>query len=93
MSLGQIVGFLISIAGVALTASHGEPSRLLELDINFGDAIMVVGVVVYSLYTVALRYRPAIHWQSLMIVLTAAAFVSVAALRGWPSSLGCRHRA
>jgi len=73
---GQIVGFLMSIAGVALTASHGEPMRLVHLDVNFGDALMLIGVVVYSLYTVALRYRPAIRWQSLMIVLVAAAFGS-----------------
>jgi drug/metabolite transporter (DMT)-like permease len=75
-SAGQIVGFLLSVAGVALTASHGEPLRLLLLDVNLGDALMVIGVVVYSGYTVALRGKPDIHWQSLMIVLTGAAFVA-----------------
>ena len=65
----QIVGFLLSIAGIALTASHGDPARLLALDVNFGDALMLVAVIVYSAYTVALRFQPAIHWQSLMIVL------------------------
>ena len=54
---GQIVGFLLSIAGVALTASHGEPPRLLQLDVNFGDALMLLAVVVYSGYTVALRIQ------------------------------------
>jgi drug/metabolite transporter (DMT)-like permease len=73
---GQIVGFLVSIAGVALAACHGEPARLLRLEVNFGDALMVIAVVVYAFYTVALRYRPAIHWQSLMIVLTGGAFVA-----------------
>ena len=73
---GQIVGFLVSVAGVALTASHGEPQRLLQLDVNFGDALMLIGVAVYSLYTVGLRWKPAIHWQSLMIVLTGSAFVA-----------------
>src|SRR5262249_13903481 len=58
----------------ALTASHGEPQRLLELDVNFGDALMLIGVATYSVYTVALRWKPAIHRQSLMIVLTGAAF-------------------
>ena len=61
------------IAGIVLTASHGDPARLLELDVNFGDALMLVGILVYSGYTVALRYKPAIHWQSLMIVLTLRA--------------------
>ena len=66
---GQIVGFVLSIAGVALTASHGEPLRLLELEVNFGDALMLLSVIVYSGYTVALRDKPDVHWQSLMIVL------------------------
>jgi drug/metabolite transporter (DMT)-like permease len=73
---GQIVGFLLSIVGVALTASHGELLRLLQLDVNFGDALMLLAVIVYSGYTVALRSKPDIHWQSLMIVLTATAFVT-----------------
>ena len=72
----QILGFVLSIAGVALTASHGDPVRLLALDVNFGDLLMLFGVVVYSGYTVALRFKPAIHWQSLMIVLTAVALVT-----------------
>jgi drug/metabolite transporter (DMT)-like permease len=72
----QIAGVVISIAGVVLTASHGEPARLLELDINFGDLLLLGGIVVYGIYTVLLRLKPAIHWQSLMTALTAAAFVT-----------------
>ena len=40
----QIVGLLMSIGGILLTASHGEPARLLALDVNFGDAIMLLGL-------------------------------------------------
>jgi drug/metabolite transporter (DMT)-like permease len=72
----QLVGFLLSICGVALTASHGDPARLLELDLNFGDALMLLAVVVYGGYTVALRFKPEVHWQSLMIALTFGAFVT-----------------
>jgi drug/metabolite transporter (DMT)-like permease len=72
----QLVGLLLSMAGIALTASHGSPARLLELDVNIGDAIMILGLVSYSVYTVMLRYKPAIHWQSLMIVLTGAGMIS-----------------
>ena len=72
----QVVGFLLSIIGVIVTASHGDPRRLLQLDVNFGDALMLVAILVYSLYTVALRFRPTIHWQSLMILLTGAAVVT-----------------
>ncbi|SFT43239.1 DMT family transporter [Mesorhizobium sp. YR577] len=72
----QIVGFVLSVVGIVFTATHGEPQRLLELDVNFGDALMLIAVLVYSAYTVALRFKPAIHWQSLMIMLTGTAFVT-----------------
>ena len=72
-TMGQIVGFLLSVAGVALTASHGAPMRLLQLDVNFGDALMLVSAFVYSFYTIALRWKPDVHWQTLMTVFTGSA--------------------
>ncbi|EFG8200115.1 DMT family transporter [Salmonella enterica subsp. enterica] len=72
----QMVGLALSIIGVVLVASHGELSRLLELDLNVGDAIMLVGSIVYAAYTVALRFKPPIHWQTLMIALSAAGFIT-----------------
>lgn len=72
----QLVGLVMSIVGVILVAAHGEPTRLLALDVNIGDAIMLIGCIVYAGYTVALRFRPAIHWQTLMIVLSGSAFIS-----------------
>lgn len=72
----QILGFLLSSLGIMLTASHGDPARLLLLDVNFGDALMLLAVLVYSAYTVALRFKPDLHWLSLMIVLCGSAMVS-----------------
>ncbi len=67
---------MLSLAGVVLTASHGDPARLLNLDVNFGDLLMLIGVLVYSAYTVGLRFKPPVHWQSLMIVMTATALAT-----------------
>ncbi|TIU81409.1 MAG: DMT family transporter, partial [Mesorhizobium sp.] len=71
----QIVGVMLTIVGVALTASHGDLGQLLKLDLNFGDAIMLVAVLCYSLYSVGLRLRPAIRWQSFMLALSIAALL------------------
>ncbi len=75
-SWAQITGFLISLVGVAVTASHGNPASLVALDVNFGDMLMIGAVIGYAGYTIALRFKPDIHWQSLMIALTAGAFVA-----------------
>ncbi len=72
---GQVIGFTLSFLGVVLTATHGDPTRLAALDLNRGDALMLLAIVIYAGYTVALRAKPAIHWQSLMIALCGSAFV------------------
>jgi drug/metabolite transporter (DMT)-like permease len=69
----QIVGFTLSFAGVAVTALHGDPGRLSSLDVNFGDALMMLAIVAYGIYTAAIKARPPVHWMSLMTVLCLGA--------------------
>ncbi|TPI35353.1 DMT family transporter [Mesorhizobium sp. B3-1-6] len=71
----QVVGVVLTIVGVELTASHGDLGQLLKFDLNFGDAIMLVAVLCYSLYSVGLRLKPAIRWQSFMLALSIAALL------------------
>lgn len=66
VSAVQILGFAISFVGVALTATRGDLDVLLSLALNFGDALLLLAVAAYAIYTIALRWKPAIHWKSLM---------------------------
>jgi len=79
----QLLGLALSVIGVALTASHGDLTRLAELDVNFGDALMIGAVFVYAGYTLALRFKPDIHWKSFMIVLSASAFLTSLPFLAW----------
>ena len=72
----QIAGFVLTLAGVALTVSGGSLARLLALELNQGDALMLLAVLCYGGYTVALRYKPVLHWQSMITVMAAAAFAT-----------------
>jgi len=72
-SAAQIAGFLLSFTGIVVTATHGEVKRLLELDVNFGDALMIVAIFTYGFYTAALRRKPQLNWMSLMVALCAGA--------------------
>ncbi len=38
----QLVGVAITIAGVALTVSHGDITRVLALDVNLGDLLVLI---------------------------------------------------
>ena len=40
VSLAQVFGFSLTLVGVALTASHGDLASLLDLTLNFGDALI-----------------------------------------------------
>ncbi len=80
---GQIVGFLLTMAGVGLLASHGDLLSLLKLEMNVGDAIMLLAVLSYAIYTVMLRWKPPINWRSLMAIPAMAAMLSSVPLMWW----------
>ncbi|HEY8578120.1 MAG TPA: DMT family transporter [Devosia sp.] len=62
----QILGVVIAISGVMLTATHGDLGRILTLDINVGDGFVLLACLTYTGYTLALRFRPQIHMMSFM---------------------------
>ncbi len=80
---GQIVGFFLTMAGVGLLASHGDLLSLLKLEMNVGDAIMLLAVLSYAIYTVMLRWKPPINWRSLMAIPAMAAMLSSVPLMWW----------
>lgn len=87
-SLAQVAGFTITFVGVLLTASHGDFSALRNLELNFGDALMLVAAVVYALYTISLRWKPAIHWQSFIAAPAFGALISALPLLAWEIARG-----
>ena len=75
-SLLQILGVLIALSGVVLTATHGNPGRLLTMDVNIGDGFVILACLSYTAYTLALRLRPAMHLMSFMAVTFSGAAIT-----------------
>jgi drug/metabolite transporter (DMT)-like permease len=73
---GQILGFALSFCGVIVAATHGEIQRLVHLEMNFGDALMLIAITTQGIYTVVLRRKPQVHWITLMVGLCLGAFLS-----------------
>lgn len=71
----QFVGVVATIAGVIVTASHGDPWSVIADGMNRGDAIMLGGVLLYSSYAVGLRFKPAVHGLSLMAGMGVSAIL------------------
>ena len=84
----QITGFLLTLLGVALTATHGNLGGLLRLELNRGDAIMLFAVFVYGVYTVCLRYKPDLSWKPTIFCLSVAAFITSVPFAIWESASG-----
>ncbi len=72
----QILGVIATVTGVIWVATHGEPMRLLSLNMNIGDAMVLLACLIYAVYSLTLRYRPNIHWLSFMFVTSVAAFLA-----------------
>jgi len=79
----QIIGFILTIFGVALLASRGDLMSLIRLEFNPGDAIMLLAVLAYAIYTVILRWKPAVDWRTLMAIPAMAALLTSIPLMGW----------
>jgi len=58
VSLVQALGVLITLVGVVVTATRGEPLQLMQIEFNRGDVLMLGACLVYAFYTLALRDRP-----------------------------------
>jgi drug/metabolite transporter (DMT)-like permease len=85
----QVVGVILAIFGVILTATHGDPLRLLTMDINIGDGFVILACLAYTSYTLALRFRPALHIMSFMAVsFSGAAIAAVLMLALFGGGLG-----
>ncbi len=87
-SIAQIIGFSVTLIGVLVTAAHGEFSALAELEFNFGDALMLCAAIVYAAYTVWLRLKPELHWQSFIAAPAFGALLSAIPLFFWELSRG-----
>ncbi|MBB3977229.1 drug/metabolite transporter (DMT)-like permease [Rhizobium azooxidifex] len=87
-SPAQLVGFGVTLLGVLVTSAHGDLTSLLELEFNFGDTLMLMACLVYAVYTVALRWKPVMHWQSFIAAPALGALISSLPLLWWEASAG-----
>lgn len=72
ISARQAAGIALSLAGVLVIMSRGDPVLLAGLRINSGDLWIIVAMLLWSIYTILLRWRPpelsAIAFLSAMLI-------------------------
>ncbi|MBW8910621.1 MAG: DMT family transporter [Sphingomonas sp.] len=67
-SAGQILGVSLSTIGVIVVVVRADIGLLAGFRFGFGDALILGGVLVWSVYTSLLRLRPAVHQLSFLFV-------------------------
>jgi len=72
----QLVGVAVTILGVALIATHGDLLRILKLDVNLGDLLVIFACFIYAAYSIALRWRPQTNWLSFMVATFVGAILA-----------------
>lgn len=56
----QLVGVVMTVAGIGIVASRGDPALLASLAFNIGDVWIIVACLLYAGYALGLRNRPAV---------------------------------
>ena len=79
ISLRQGLGIALSLTGVLVIVSRGQLSSLLEMNINAGEIWILAAMLLWSIYTVLLRWRPP--------ELSAVAFLAAMLLFSLPALL------
>jgi drug/metabolite transporter (DMT)-like permease len=95
--LVQGIGVLLTIVGLAVIASNGAWSNLLDLKFAIGDLLMILASAFYASYTVAVQRRPPVSGLALFTILAAIACLAglpllvaeiLAGQAYWPTATG-----
>ena len=84
----QALGIAATLLGVVVVTTNGDPGALAALDLNLGDALMLIACVLYSGYTLALRDRPSVPNLVFFTALACVAFATSLPLLAYEVATG-----
>lgn len=94
-TLPQVGGMLLSLFGILVILSRGEPGTLAQLDVRAGDAWILLAMPVWGVYSVLLKRRPPqlggvgflflIALAGTLLLAPAAVVEAAAAPPRWPA--------
>ncbi|WP_265943056.1 DMT family transporter [Dechloromonas sp. A34] len=87
----QALGVVISLCGAMTIVARGEFEVLAHLNLNIGDAWMLLAVLVWAVYTVGLAWRPAgVHPMLMLGAMTAVGLAALFPAYLWEMAQGRR---
>ena len=76
ISILQMIGVTMTIAGVCLVATSGEVHRLHDVSVNQGDYLMVIACLMYAGYALGLKKLEGIPKLPLFAIICVAALIT-----------------
>jgi len=87
----QVAGVAVSLSGVLTILSDGSLATLAAFRLNGGDLLIILSMAMWSVYTIALRWRPeGLNVMSFLLVLAVIGDLCV--LPFWLGELSMGHR-
>ena len=85
----QVTGIAVSLAGVLTILSQGSLATLLAFRLNGGDLLIILSMAMWSIYTIALRFRPrGMHFLSFLFVIVCIGDLAILPFYLAESALG-----
>jgi len=85
----QAAGVAISLCGALGIVARGDLHVLTHLNLNIGDAWMLLAVLVWAIYTVGLAWRPSgVHPMLMLAAMTAVGVAALFPAYLWEMSQG-----
>jgi len=98
LSALQLGGVALSFCGVLTILSGGSIERLASLSLNRGDLLIIVAMLMWSIYTIGLRWRPAgLHTLTFLFTIACVGDLAVLPLYlsemalGMPMTFSCMN--
>lgn len=82
------IGLAVSLAGVVLVASKGDPLALAGTAVNIGDFYQFVSSSLYAMYVIALRRKPPGSAWALFALISVVSLVTSLPLMAWEYAAG-----
>ena len=89
----QLGGVVLSMLGVLCVVARGELGTLFSFRLNAGDLLFLASLIIWSIYTISLRWRPhKLHLATFLFAQLLAGVVLALPFYAWELAQGLRIR-
>lgn len=83
LTFAQLLGIVISLAGVLTILLRGDPAALASIHFNKGDLLFASAVLAFGLYSAVMTRRPVTHPLSLITFTMGAGAIMLVPFAAW----------